>query len=78
MVGASGLAYGLAAASLPFWRQLGTLHLLVLAALAVLLPISVWYAPGIAWEAHAAAAICGLAGSLVIERISVYWAPAPE
>ena len=78
MVGASGLAYGLAAAALPFWRQLGALHLLVLAALAALLPVSVWYAPGVAWEAHATAAICGLAGSLAIERISVYWAPAPE
>ncbi|MDO6758062.1 rhomboid family intramembrane serine protease [Phaeobacter inhibens] len=78
MVGASGLAYGLAAASLPFWRQLGALHLLVLAALAVLLPVSVWYAPGTAWEAHATAAICGFAGSLLIERVSDFRAPAPE
>ena len=68
MIGASGVAFGLAAAACLFWRELGLVHRVVAALMAASIPPAIFMFPGLAWEAHLAAIATTLGCAALLSR----------
>lgn len=68
LIGASGIAYGLAGAVAILWRRLSWTYRAILFTMAATVP---WHAvsnTGVAWEVHAAAALAGMIFGVLAEN----------
>lgn len=68
-IGASAVAFGLAAACLVHWSRLTMTHRIALVAMGATIAPSMFWWTGIAWEAHVCAALAGGVVALVLNKL---------